>query len=107
MGSENITVNSVEHIINGGGDGHPPDKTRFKSVNKMIETLKTPLLIIEKSNNHRYYFKVFRSKENKSKSDMVVISPEDEIYTNFPIDRGSWFFKQIRTGNIKYDILKQ
>lgn len=106
IGKENITTNSIEHIVNGGGNSHPPDKTRFKSINKMIETLKTPLLIIEKNNN-KYYFKVFKSKDSKNKNDMVVISPEDEVYTNFPIDRGSWFFKQIKTGKIKYDILSQ
>lgn len=105
LGKENITVDSIDHIVKGGGTNHPPDKTRFKSINKMIETLKKPLLIIEKSNNHRYYFKIFKSKDNKSKNDMVVISPKDEVYTNFPIDRGTWFFKQIKTGKIKYDVL--
>lgn len=105
LDEENITIESIDHIVKGGGTNHPPDKTRFKSINKMIETLKKPLLIIEKSNKHRYYFKIFKSKDNESKNDMVVISPKDEVYTNFPIDRGSWFFKQIKTGKITYDIL--
>ena len=107
LGDENITVNSIEHIINGGGNSHPPDLTRFKSINKMLETLKKPLLIIDKNDNHRYYFKIFQAKQDKTMNDMVIISPDDEIYTNFPIERGNWFFKKIITGNIKYDILNQ
>ena len=106
IGTENITVNSIDHIVKGGGDSHPPDKTRFKSINKMLETLKTPFLVNEKDDK-RYYFKVFKSQEDETKNDMVIISPEDEVYTNFPIDRGSWFYKQITKGKIIYDILDQ
>lgn len=73
----------------------------------MLETLKAPLIITERNNNHRYYFKIFKALDDKTMNDMVIISPEDEIYTNFPIDRGSWFFKQIKKGKIIYDILPQ
>lgn len=98
----NITVKSVEHIINGGGDSHPPDKTRYKSVNKMLATLKRPLFVNEINGNKRY-FKIFQD-DNKSKKDIVIVQPDKEVYTNFPADRSSWFFKMLKEGSTIYDI---
>lgn len=98
----NISVKSIEHIVGGGGESHPPDVTRFKSINKMLATLKDPMFINEVS-GQKYYFKIFQN-DDKSKKDIVIVSPDNEVFTNFPVDRSNWFFKTLKQGKTIYDI---
>ena len=89
--SVNITVKSIEHIVGGGGESHPPDVTRFKSINKMLATLKEPMFINE-VDGQKYYFKIFQN-DDKSKKDIVIVSPDNEVFTSFPVDRSNWYCK--------------
>lgn len=97
-----VTTKSIDHIAGGGGDGHPPDKTRYKSINKMLETLKKPMFVNE-IDGKKVYFKIFKNNTD-SKKDMVIIKQDNEVYTNFPVDRSSWFFKNLKQGKTIYDI---
>ena len=97
-----VTTKSIDHIAGGGGDGHPPDKTRYKSINKMLETLKKPMFVNE-IDGKKVYFKIFKNNTD-SKKDMVIIKQDNEVYTNFPVDRSSWFLKNLKQGKTIYDI---
>lgn len=98
----NISIQSIEHIVGGGGENHPPDVTRFKSINKMLATLKEPIFINE-INGQKYYFKIFQN-DDKSKKDIVIVSSDNEVFTNFPVDRSNWFLKTLKQGKTVYDI---
>ncbi|MBQ8475742.1 hypothetical protein IJ531_01625, partial [bacterium] len=100
-----LRADRVEHIINGGGDGHEPDKTRYKCINKMFATLERPNIVVGFDNGNKGYFKVFKS-EDKTKNQVVSIHNDGKgnfIYTAMPSDKGSnYFIKQINKGNILY-----
>ena len=100
-----LRADRVEHIINGGGDGHLPDKTRYKCVNKMLATLERPNIIVGYDNGNKGYYKVFKGG-NKNKNQVVSIHKDkngDFVYTAMPSDKGSnYFIKQINKGNILY-----
>lgn len=100
-----LRADRIEHIINGGGDGHLPDKTRYKCINKMLATLERPNIIVSYDNGNKGYYKVFKG-ENKNKNQVVSIHKDengDFVYTAMPSDKGSnYFIKQINKGNILY-----
>ena len=100
-----LRADRIEHIINGGGDGHLPDKTRYKCINKMLATLERPNIIVGYDNGNKGYYKVFKG-ENKNKNQIVSIHKDengDFVYTAMPSDKGSnYFIKQINKGNILY-----
>ena len=100
-----LRADRVEHIINGGGDGHEPDKTRYKCINKMFATLERPNIIIEYENNNKGYFKIFQGLD-KTKNQIVSIHRDEKgdfIYTAMPSDKGSnYFLNQINKGKILY-----
>lgn len=100
-----LRADRIEHIINGDGDGHLPDKTRYKCINKMLATLERPNIIVGYDNGNKGYYKVFKG-ENKNKNQVVSIHKDengDFVYTAMPSDKGSnYFIKQINKGNILY-----
>lgn len=101
----NITEESIWHIVTGGGDGHEPDVKRFKSINKMLATVKDPNLITEDENGKKAYYKLFKDN-NKIKRQFVVLFDKNnmpEVYTTMPVDKDKkYFINQINRGKIKY-----
>ncbi len=100
-----IDYDSVYHIIKGGGDSHPPDKTRYKSMNKMLATVKDPNLITEDKNGDKRYFKLFKDN-NKIKRQFVVLFDRNNIptvHTTMPVNKDkAYFLREINKGIIKY-----
>lgn len=35
---------------------------------------------------------------------MVIVKQENEVFTNFPVERSGWFFKKLKEGKTLYDI---
>ena len=101
----NVTFESIKHIIGGGGDGHEPDTSRYKSVNKMIATLKDPNLITEDNSGKKRYFKLFDDK-NKVKRQFVILFNENDIptvYTTMPVNKDKkYFINQVNAGKPVY-----
>ena len=101
----NVTFESIKHIISGGGDGHEPDTSRYKSVNKMLATLKDPNLITEDNSGKKRYFKLFDDK-NKVKRQFVILFNENDIptvYTTMPVNKDKqYFLNQVNAGKPVY-----
>ena len=100
-----LRADRIEHIINGGGDGHPPDKKRYLCVNKMLATLERPNVIVEYNNGNKGYFKVFKDTDNHKNQIVAIHKDEngDFVYTAMPADKGTnYFMKQINKGEIIY-----
>lgn len=98
LGEERITWGTIDHLYTR------KDKTRPKSINKMINTLENPHIVNE-IDSKKYYFKIF-SNEDKTIRDLSIASPEGEIITNIPIKRGNWIFNKILSlGKTIYNIL--
>ena len=89
IGNVKIREDRFKHIFNGGGDGHLPDKTRYKSINKMLLTLKDPTIIVKNQTGKKTYIKLFK-KDNSSKSQVAVVFNDnngDYVYTSMPVDK--------------------
>ena len=101
----NVTFESIKHIIGGGGDGHEPDTSRYKSINKMLATLKDPNLITEDNNGKKRYFKLFDDK-NKVKRQFVILFNENDVptvYTTMPVNKDKkYFINQVNAGTPVY-----
>ena len=100
-----LRADRIDHIINGGGDGHPPDKKRYLCVNKMLATLERPNVIVKYSNGNKGYFKVFKGTDNNKNQIVAIHNDEngDFVYTAMPADKGTnYFIKQINKGEIIY-----
>ena len=101
----NVTCESIRHIVGGGGDGHEPDTSRYKSINKMLATLKDPNLITEDENGKKRYFKLFDDK-NKVKHQFVILFDENDIptvYTTMPVNKDKkYFLNQVNAGKPVY-----
>lgn len=100
-----VTSESIKHIVGGGGDGHEPDTSRYKSINKMLATLKDPNLITEDENGKKRYFKLFND-QNKVKRQFVILFDEKDIptvYTTMPVNRDKkYFLNQVNAGKPVY-----
>lgn len=100
-----LRADRLEHIINGGGDGHLPDKTRYKSINKMFATLERPDLIIQFKDGKKDYLKIFKSTNNAKNQIVVIHNDEngDFIYTSMPVNKDKkYILREINKGEIIY-----
>ena len=100
-----LRADRLEHIINGGGDGHPPDKTRYKSLNKMFATLERPDIVIQRENAAKDYIKVFKSDDGKRNQIVFINSDEngDFISTTMPVNKNKkYILDKLNGGEIIY-----
>ena len=105
IGNIEIREDRFEHIFNGGGDGHLPDKKRYKSINKMILTLKNPTIIVKDTTGKKTYIKLFK-KNNNSKNQVAIVYNDkngDFVYTSMPVDKDKrYLLKRINNSTVIY-----
>ena len=106
IGSVSVKASSIEHIINGGDSSlHKPDKSRYKSINKMFAVLEKPEIITMDENRKKKYIKLFKGK-NKSKAQIAVVYNDkngDYVYTTIPVTKHkNYILKEVNSGNIIY-----
>ena len=105
IGNVEIREDRFEHIFNGGGDGHLPDKKRYKSINKMILTLKDPTIIVKDITGKRSYIKLFK-KDNSTKNQVAIVYNDkngDVIYTSMPVDKDKkYLLNRINNATVIY-----
>lgn len=98
-----VRARNIEHIID-----RKDDKARYKSINKMFETLERPNIIIKREDDSRGYFKIFENN-NKNKKQIVYVSTDklgNFVLTTIPVKRNKKFIDAINQGNIIYDSRK-
>lgn len=104
-GRVEIGIIGIEHIINGGGSEHKPDKNRYKSLNKMFATLERPNIVTVDNNGKKKYFKLFKDN-NKSKTQITIVyndSNGDYVRTTIPVSKDKkYILKEINSGTVIY-----
>lgn len=105
-GTVSVRVSSIEHIVNGGDSTlHNPDKSRYKSINRMLAVLKRPEIVISDENGKKKYIKLFKGN-NKTKSQIAVVYNDvngDYVYTTIPVTKHKkYILKEVNSGNVIY-----
>ena len=105
-GTVSVRVSSIEHIVNGGDSTlHNPDKSRYKSINRMLAVLERPEIVISDENGKKKYIKLFKGN-NKTKSQIAVVYNDvngDYVYTTIPVTKHKkYILKEVNSGNVIY-----
>lgn len=101
---ENVTItrNDVKHLLDDN------EKERSNNINKIVETLKKPNLVItvdSQENKKNYYLKTFNSKDKKTAHLQVIKCCKDGNFyvTNFHLKNGK-LNQLLKNGQITYDL---
>lgn len=97
-----VRARNIKHLTDN------KDKTRIKSLNKMLATLEKPLLINE-LDGKKVYFKLFKNADS-TKKHLTVVGTDDDgnfLTTTIPVKKDNWYFKQLKKGNTIYDSLSK
>lgn len=105
-GTVSVRASSIEHIVNGGDSTlHNPDKSRYKSINRMLAVLERPEIVISDENGKKKYIKLFKGN-NKTKSQIAVVYNDvngDYVYTTIPVTKHKkYILKEVNSGNVIY-----